>query len=94
VQAHLEVRPGALAKCGWLWPATAGSGLAAAGSGQLRPAVVLPRPAVLRSSLAKLWPDLAVVWPDLTRCGQTCTFALVHPSKVHLFIIIPISVYL
>jgi hypothetical protein len=75
------VRPGlALAKCGWLWPAAAGSSLAAAGSGQLQPAVVRP-------SLAKVRPDLA-------RCGRTCTIALVHPSMVHLSIVIPISVYL
>jgi hypothetical protein len=88
VGAHLEVRPGlALAKCGRLWPAAAGSGLAAAGCGQLRPAVVRP-------SLAKLRPDLAVVRPDLARCGLPCTLALVQPSEVHLFIVIPIFVYL
>jgi hypothetical protein len=82
------VRPGlALAKCGWLWPA-------AASSSQLRLAVVRLRPAVVQLSLDKLRLDLAVVWPDLTRCGQTCTFALVQPSEVHLFIVIPISVYL
>jgi hypothetical protein len=78
---HLEVRPGlALAKCGRLWPAAAGSGLAAADCGQLRPAVV-------RQSLA-------VVRPDLARCGRPCTIALVHPSMVHLSIVIPIFVYL
>jgi hypothetical protein len=58
-QAHLEVRPGlALAKCGRLW-------LAAAGSGQLQPALAMLQPAVVRPSLAKLRPDLV-------RCGQTC----------------------
>jgi hypothetical protein len=81
VRAHLEVRLGlAFAKCGQLWPA-------AAGCGQLRPAVVRP-------SLAKLRPDLAVVRPDMAKCGRPCTFALVQPSEVHLFIVIPISVYL
>jgi hypothetical protein len=65
VRAHLEVRPGlALAKCGRLWPAAAGSGLAAAGSGQLRPAMVRPSLAMLRS-------DLVVVRLDQARCGLT-----------------------
>jgi hypothetical protein len=81
VWVHLEVRPGlALARCGRLW-------LAAAGSGQLRLAVVRP-------SLAKLLPGLAVLQPDLARCGRPCTFALVQLSEVHLFTVIPIFVYL
>jgi hypothetical protein len=88
VQSHLEVQPGlALAKCGRLWPAAAGSGLAAAGSGQLRPAVV-------RRSLARLRPDLAMVQSDLAKCGRSCIVALVYPSMVHLSIVIPIFVYL
>jgi hypothetical protein len=36
----------------------------------------------------------AVVRPSLARCSQPCTFALVQPSKVHLFIVIPIFLYL
>jgi hypothetical protein len=83
VRVHLLVRPSlALARCGRLWLATAGCGLAAAGSDQLRP------------SLAVVRPDLAVVRPDLARCGRPCTIALMHPSKVHVFIVIPIFVYL
>jgi hypothetical protein len=58
-----------------------------AGSGQLRLALALLRPAVVRS-------DLDVVRSDLANCGRPCTFALVQPSEVHLFIVIPISVYL
>jgi hypothetical protein len=65
----------------------ASSSLAAASCGQLQPAVV-------RSSLAKLRPGLAVVRPDLAKCGWSCTVALVHPSMIHLSIVIPIFVYL
>jgi hypothetical protein len=54
--------------------------LAAVSSGQLRPALAWLQPAVVR--------------PDLARCGRPCTIALVQPSKVHLFIVIPIFVYL
>jgi hypothetical protein len=71
------------------------------GCGQLRPVLAWLRLAVVRLSLAMLRRDLAVVrrdlavvQPDLARCGQPCTFALVQPSEVHLFIFIPISVYL
>jgi hypothetical protein len=34
------------------------------------------------------------VRPDLARRGRPCTIASVHPSMVHLSIVIPIFVYL
>jgi hypothetical protein len=77
----------AVASCVRLWPGCGRFWPAAAGSGQLRPAVVRP-------SLAKLRPDLAMVRPDQARCFRPCTFALVQPFEVHLFIVIPISMYL
>jgi hypothetical protein len=54
------------------------------------------------ASCGRLWPAAAgcgqlrsaVVRPDLARCGRPYTIALVQPSKVHLFIVILIFVYL
>jgi hypothetical protein len=39
-------------------------------------------------------PGLAVVRPDLAKCDRPYTIALVQPSEVHLFSVIPIFVYL
>jgi hypothetical protein len=54
------------------------------------------------ASCGRLWPaaagcgaaGLGQVRLDLARCGRPCTIALAQPSKVHLFIVIPIFVYL
>jgi hypothetical protein len=44
-----------------------------------------PCPGQLRAAVA----NCGWLW-----CGRPCTFALVQPSNVHLFIVIPIFVYL
>jgi hypothetical protein len=54
------------------------------------------------ASYGQLWCGRALlcavgpsqVRPDPARCSRHCTFALVQLSKVHLFIVIPIFVYL
>jgi hypothetical protein len=77
---HLEVRPGlALAKCGRLWPAAAGSGLAAAGHGAAEPGCGAAGPGCGAAGPGQVRPTL---------------HPLVHPSMVHLSIVILISMYL
>jgi hypothetical protein len=85
----------ALASYGQLWPAAAGCGLAAASSSQLQPVVSSCGRAWLWRNRTWLW--CGRTWPGVTGPGQVgrpCTIALVQPSKVHLFIVIPIFVYL
>jgi hypothetical protein len=66
--------------CGRLWPAAAGYGAAEPGYAAVGPGCGAARPGQVR--------------PDLSRCGRPCTFALVQPSEVLLFIVILIYVYL
>jgi hypothetical protein len=54
-----------------------------------------PSPGQLRPAMASCGQlRAAVVRPDLARCDRSYTIALVHPSMVHLSIVIPIFVYL
>jgi hypothetical protein len=55
------------------------------------------QPSLALASCGRLWPatagcgatELGYVRPDLAWCGRPCTFALMQPYKVPLFIVIP-----